>query len=112
MVPRLSGTPFGAIIDDKMASELHSVIEQLGGEPVRGHPLRTETDFQTAIREGFPQTVVNEVMRAAGITLQQLATILDLSVRSLQRRRREGRLARYESDRLYRLARIVALAKR
>jgi putative toxin-antitoxin system antitoxin component (TIGR02293 family) len=36
---------------------------------------------------------------------------LDLSTRSLQRRRREGRLARHESDRLYRLARIVALAK-
>jgi uncharacterized protein (DUF2384 family) len=28
----------------------------------------------------------------------------------LQRRRRSGKLARYESDRLYRLARIVALA--
>ncbi|MGH9525263.1 MAG: type II RES/Xre toxin-antitoxin system antitoxin, partial [Terriglobales bacterium] len=36
---------------------------------------------------------------------------LDLSARSLQRRRHEGRLARYESDRLYRLARTVALAK-
>jgi putative toxin-antitoxin system antitoxin component (TIGR02293 family) len=42
--------------------------------------------------------------------LKELATALDLSPRSLQRRRRTGRLARYESDRLYRLARIVALA--
>ncbi len=55
--------------------------------------------------------VVEEVMHAAGLTLKELATSLDLSPRSLQRRRREGRLARYESDRLYRLARIVALAK-
>ena len=30
--------------------------------------------------------------------------------RSLQRRRRSGRLARFESDRLFRLARIVAFA--
>jgi len=51
-------------------------------------------------------------MHAAGLTLKELATSLDLSPRSLQRRRAEGRLARYESDRLYRLARIVALAKR
>jgi putative toxin-antitoxin system antitoxin component (TIGR02293 family) len=36
---------------------------------------------------------------------------LDLSARSLQRRRRSGRLARFESDRLYRLARILALAQ-
>jgi putative toxin-antitoxin system antitoxin component (TIGR02293 family) len=49
-------------------------------------------------------------MRASGLTLKELATALDLSPRSLQRRRRTGRLARYESDRLYRLARIVALA--
>jgi len=50
-------------------------------------------------------------MHAAGLTLKELATTLDLSARSLQRRRREGRLARYESDRLYGLARIIALAK-
>jgi putative toxin-antitoxin system antitoxin component (TIGR02293 family) len=44
------------------------------------------------------------------LTLKELAAALDLSRRSLQRRRRSGRLAPYESDRLYRLARIVALA--
>lgn len=49
-------------------------------------------------------------MRASGLTLKELAAALDLSPRSLQRRRQSGRLARYESDRLYRLARIVALA--
>jgi putative toxin-antitoxin system antitoxin component (TIGR02293 family) len=98
-------------MSDKMASELHAVIEELGGEPVLGRSLRSESDLQAAIRDGFPQTVVEEVMRAAGLTLKELAASLDLSPRSLQRRRREGRLARYESDRLYRLARIVALAK-
>ena len=49
-------------------------------------------------------------MRASGLTLKELADALDLSPRSLQRRRRSGRLARFESDRLYRFARIVALA--
>jgi putative toxin-antitoxin system antitoxin component (TIGR02293 family) len=95
-----------------MVNELHAVIDELGGEPVFGRSLRTETDLQAAIREGFPQTVVAEVMHAAGLTLKELATSLDLSPRSLQRRRRQGRLAGYESDRVYRLARVVALAKR
>jgi len=94
-----------------MVNELHAVAEELGGEPALGRTLRTETDLQAAIREGFPQKVIEEVIQSAGITLQELATALDLSPRSLQRRRREGRLARFESDRLYRLARIVALAK-
>lgn len=94
-----------------MVSELHAVVEELGGRSAFGRVLRTESDLQAAIREGFPQVVVSEVMQAAGLTLKEIATSLDLSPRSLQRRRQEGRLARYESDRLYRLARIVALAK-
>jgi putative toxin-antitoxin system antitoxin component (TIGR02293 family) len=53
---------------------------------------------------------LQELMRASGLTLKELAIALDLSPRSLQRRRGSGRLARYESDRLYRLARIVAIA--
>jgi putative toxin-antitoxin system antitoxin component (TIGR02293 family) len=91
--------------------ELNTVVEELGGEPILGRVLRTDTDLQAAIREGFPQAVIKEVMLSAGITLKELAASLDLSARSLQRRRREGRLARFESDRIYRLARIVALAK-
>jgi putative toxin-antitoxin system antitoxin component (TIGR02293 family) len=94
-----------------MVGELHAIVEELGGEPVLGRSLRTETDLRAAIRQGFPQTVVEEVMRSAGITLKELAASLDVSSRSLQRRRHAGRLARHESDRLYRLARIVALAK-
>jgi putative toxin-antitoxin system antitoxin component (TIGR02293 family) len=94
-----------------MVNEIHAVVEELGGEPVLGRSLRTETDLQAAIREGFPQTVVGEVMHSGDLTLKELAASLDLSPRSLQRRRREGRLARYESDRVYRLARIIALAK-
>jgi putative toxin-antitoxin system antitoxin component (TIGR02293 family) len=95
-----------------MANDLDAVIEELGGEVVLGRPLRTETDLRVAIREGFPQPVVEQLMQGAGLTLKELSTILDLSPRSLQRRRREGRLARYESDRLYRLARVIAHAKR
>ncbi|RPI08854.1 MAG: DUF2384 domain-containing protein [Acidobacteriales bacterium] len=94
-----------------MVNELHSVVEELGGARVLHRAPRTEADLRAAIREGLPQAVVSEVMHSAGLTLKELAASLDLSPRSLQRRRGEGRLARYESDRIYRLARIVALAK-
>ncbi len=98
-------------MNDRMVNELRAVIGELGGEPVLGRRLRTASDLQSVIREGLPQPVVGELMHSAGLTLKELATALDLSPRSLQRRRGEGRLARHESDRLYRLARIVALAK-
>ncbi len=94
-----------------MVNEIQAVVQELGGEPILLRTLRTSADLQDAIREGFPQSVIEEVMHSASISLKELATILDLSLRSLQRRRGEGRLARFESDRVYRLARIVALAK-
>jgi putative toxin-antitoxin system antitoxin component (TIGR02293 family) len=93
-----------------MARNLQAVVEEMGGQQTLGRAVATEHDMREAIREGFPPAVVEELMRASGLSLKELANALDLSPRSLQRRRRTGRLARYESDRLYRLARIVALA--
>ena len=93
-----------------MANELRAVIRELGGERALGRPLATDGDLREAIREGFPHAVLEELLHASGLTLNELADALDLSSRSLQRRRR-GRLARFESDRLYRLARLLALAR-
>ena len=93
-----------------MVNELRAVVKELGGRTVLGRNLASQRDLCEAIREGFPPAVVPELMRASGLSLKELASALDLSTRSLQRRRRSGRLARFESDRLYRLARIVALA--
>ena len=93
-----------------MVDELRAVVKELGGRNVLGRNLATQHDLCQAIRDGFPPAVVEELMRASGLTLKELADALDLSPRSLQRRRRSGRLARFESDRLYRFARIVALA--
>ena len=93
-----------------MVNELRAIIDELGGERTLGRHLSSDRDLREAIREGFRPAVVEELMRASGLTLKELAGALDLSPRSLQRRRSSGRLARYESDRLYRLARIVAIA--
>jgi putative toxin-antitoxin system antitoxin component (TIGR02293 family) len=93
-----------------MVNELQAVVAELGGEQTLGRHLSSPRDMREAIREGFPAAVVEELMRASGLTLKELGSALDLSPRSLQRRRGSGRLARYESDRLYRLARIVAIA--
>ena len=106
----MTGAPFVATISDIMVNELRAVIDELGGERTLGRHLASDRDLREAIREGFRPAVVEELMRASGLTLKELANALDLSPRSLQRRRSSGRLARYESDRLYRLARVVAIA--
>jgi putative toxin-antitoxin system antitoxin component (TIGR02293 family) len=94
-----------------MVNELRAVAEQLGGRHIFKRGLATQRDLSDAIREGFPHAVIDQLMRMSGLTLKELAQALDLSARSLQRRRRSGRLAHFESDRLYRLARILALAR-
>ena len=93
-----------------MINEFRAVIDALGGERTIGRRFSSDRDLREAIRDGFRPAVVEELMRAAGLTLKELASALDLSPPSLQRRRSSGRLAPYESDRLYRLARIVAIA--
>lgn len=95
-----------------MLNEFQAVVRELGGAAVVGRALGKETDLQAAIRDGLPQPVVEEVMHGAGITLKELANSLGVSARSLQRWRDQGRLAPSESNRLYRLARISAMAKR
>ena len=115
--PRLSrprsrahrNTPFGVIICDIMVNELAAVLGELGGEAGVGRAVRTSQDLSAAIREGFPHEALN-ALTSTGLSLQEVASSLDLSLRSLQRRKSQGRLARYESDRLYRLARLVSLA--
>jgi len=93
-----------------MVNELKAVVGELGGRHIFGRHLSTDRDMQDAIREGFPPAVVERLTRSSGLTLRELAAALDLSPRSLQRRRGAGKLTQHESDRLYRLARIVALA--
>ena len=94
---------------DIMVNELAAVLDELGGEAGVGRAVRTSEDLSAAIREGFPHQAVN-ALTSSGLSLQEIASSLDLSLRSLQRRKSQGRLARYESDRLYRLARLVSLA--
>ena len=93
-----------------MVNELKAVVAELGGRKTLGRSLASDDDMRQAIRNGFPPAVVERLMNASGLTLKELASALDLSARSLQRRRRSGKLARYESDRLYRFARLVAIA--
>ncbi|MDQ6663120.1 MAG: DUF2384 domain-containing protein [Acidobacteriota bacterium] len=94
-----------------MVHELTAVANELGGELVLGRPLQSNEDLLEAIRDGFPPKVMEQVMQSAALTLKELAESLDHSTRSLQRRCTAGRLAPFESDRVYRLARILALGE-
>jgi hypothetical protein len=79
-----------------MVDELEGVLEELGGEVGVGRAVRTSEDLSAAIRKGFPHEAVT-ALTSTGLSLQEIASSPDLSLRSLQRRKSQGRLARYES---------------
>ena len=63
-----------------------------------------------AVREGFPFDVYERLRARLGVSARELAGVLSIPERTLQRRRRAGRLTRDESDRLLRVARLLELA--
>jgi len=73
----------------------------------------TVSSLEYLIREGFPVISGDAVKKTLGLTDEQLAEIIGISLRTLQRKRKGSqRLSLVESDRLYRLARIYATATR
>jgi putative toxin-antitoxin system antitoxin component (TIGR02293 family) len=84
--------------------------ETLGGPRV----LRGAEDLDALadrVREGLPYAALNAVAKRFAIPLRELTTVVDLPERTLARRKREGRLRPDESDHLFRVGRVAALAE-
>ncbi|MGM0576477.1 MAG: type II RES/Xre toxin-antitoxin system antitoxin [Myxococcota bacterium] len=93
-----------------MAAAVEDTFELLGGSALVGTP-RTGLEVHALIEQGLPYESLACLAEAVGMTPQDLgAEVLHISRRTLTRRRGRGRLPADESDRLYRLARIVAHA--
>lgn len=83
------------------------IVEALGGTATRNQPVRTPEELKEWIREGLPFTSLEAVMRRFGLSRDEISSALDLPPRTLARRKVERRLRPAESDRLFRLVRIV-----
>lgn len=64
------------------------------------------------IEEGLPFSTLVRLSRVLEISAPELAELIDLPPATFHRRKRAGRLAPDESDRLARIARIVTRATR
>jgi putative toxin-antitoxin system antitoxin component (TIGR02293 family) len=92
--------------------EIEEVVSVLGGPEVVGWRARAPEDLAERVREGLPFVALAAVAEQYGISRDVLCDILHLSRRNFLRRREQKRLAPDESDRLYRLARVLAHANR
>ena len=92
--------------------EVEGVVSVLGGPKVVGRNVRSPEDLTERVRNGLPFAALAAVMEQYGISRDVLCSILHLSTRNFPRRKQQKRLSPDESDRLYRLARVIAHANR
>jgi putative toxin-antitoxin system antitoxin component (TIGR02293 family) len=91
---------------------VEEVLAVLGGDASLAGEVASPEDLLARVREGLPFRAAAAVTQTYGLSRDELCTILHLSRRNLLRRRTQDRLSPDESDRLYRLARVLAHANR
>jgi len=94
----------------KRASAAEVMREALGVSAKGRAPLGASRIVEIT-REGLKPAALNRVMKEMDIRLDDLADLLAVSKRTLERRKEEGkRLSQAESDRFVRLARVYGQA--
>jgi putative toxin-antitoxin system antitoxin component (TIGR02293 family) len=89
------------------------IVDVLGGKSALGMRGEVETiDLHNRIREGLPYRALENVVERFGLPKGTLSIVLALPASTEVRRKREKRLSGSESDRLYRVARVLAHARR
>ena len=92
-------------------STVAAVEHFLGGKQALGIQPRTLTDWEAIIHEGIPVRSVEVLKESIAIPDTQLAELLGISEKTLSRARAaKTKFDPVASDRLFRVARIVALA--
>jgi len=87
------------------------LVSTLGGRRALGSGPQNLNALRLRLRQGLPYEVLRALTSAYDLDVRSLALVLRIPPRTLARRRRERRLRPDESDRLFRVARIAALAE-
>src|SRR5262245_35987553 len=87
------------------------LVEVLGGAPVlKGRRAWSREALRDLVNAGLPYKSLEVVRERLELTVPEAAALLRVPERTLARRKASRRLAADESDRLYRIARILAQA--
>ena len=93
-----------------MTPNAGAMVKACGGRKAWRAAGRTPIDMVREVRAGLPYGVLDAVARDFRLGLKDLVEVLDIPWRTLARRKKTGRFRPDESDRVYRLARIAAMA--
>lgn len=90
-----------------------AVVKVLGGQRLLGRRIQSQLDLANVIEAGLPRQVADRLQQRLDWSDGDLAQSLGVSGKTLQRlgKDAESRLTPAQSDRLFRLARIVGFAE-
>ena len=92
-----------------MAS-VERIGDLIGGPAVLGPDIRSGMDLAGAVRQGLPVGAVDSLLRTGRLTRVELDRVV-LPRKTLAHRRAAGTLTADQSDRLVRVARVLATAE-
>lgn len=92
-------------------STTHSIVALWGGSSILGGGVQGEEELISLLRRGLPFAALERTMEAFSLSREEVGAALSLPARTLVRRKQTQQLAAAESDRLYRLSRILAHAE-
>ena len=93
-------------------TEAAKIMQILGGAGIVGNSVSASADFIPLIRAGFAYRSLEQVVAYLGLRLELVLKPLGINERTIHRRRTAAaRLTSQESEKVYRLARLMALAE-
>jgi putative toxin-antitoxin system antitoxin component (TIGR02293 family) len=87
-----------------------STVASILGQPDTEARFNDSQRLSAELSKGLPFGALKGISATYGLSLEQLSPVVGISARTLGRRRREGTFRAHESDRIGRLARILAHA--
>jgi putative toxin-antitoxin system antitoxin component (TIGR02293 family) len=87
-----------------------AIYDLLGGQRAFGVPPPTLDHLRELLEGGLPFATLETIKESLALTRAEVLGVLAITDRTLVRRKKESRLQASESDRLFRLARVAALA--
>jgi len=88
-----------------------AVARVLGGERTLGKRISSQQDLISAVQRGLRTTTIDAVVAELDAPPAQVLPTLRIARRTMERRKAKGRLLPQESERVYRLAKVLALAE-
>jgi len=92
--------------------EAREVAWVLGGPSVLGRRVRSFGDLAAAVKEGLPTVAMRVLAARTETTSKEISESVRIPARTLMRLQKRERLPADESDKVYRLAHVIATARK